>query len=133
MCKKMGLSQQKLADMLDVSRGKVAGYFYETQAKTEFNLKLSNEFHLDLGRFLTVEMDEINFQSFFTTVTESNTLKEPSGAYYQNVISLLIEAKSASDKTERDGLIDQAIDAYGKVISENGRLKDQLMEALKGK
>ncbi len=33
----MGITQQRLADMLISKRGKVAGYFYKTQARPEFH------------------------------------------------------------------------------------------------
>ena len=129
----MGLSQQKLADMLDVSRGKVAGYFYETQAKTDFNQKLSEKFHLDLGKFLTVEMEDDNYMSFFTTTHEDSKLvMEPESSYRKSdAIDLLLKAKKASTKDEQERLIEEAIVIYGKIMDENSRLKDELMEVLK--
>ncbi len=132
----MGLSQQKLADLMGVKRGKVAGYFYETQAKADFHTKLIDHFHLDLGKFLTLEMNDMNYESFFSTAsTEVSTIHEPEAEYGNsaNAIELLLRAKQAETKIERDRLIDQAIGVYGTLISENSKLKDQLMEALKEK
>ncbi len=131
MCKKMGLSQQKLADQLDVPRGRVAGYFYQTQAKPDFQQKLSDQFHLDLGRFLTVEMDELNYPSFFLTNTFA-LAKEPRTFYGKSgIIDVLVAAKHSDDKLERDKLIDEAIIQSGRLIEENSQLKDQLVEAIK--
>jgi transcriptional regulator with XRE-family HTH domain len=53
MCKKKGLRQQALADAFGMKRGKVAGYFYETQPKPDFYERLGEEFQLDIGKFLT--------------------------------------------------------------------------------
>ena len=130
----MGLSQQKLADLMDVKRGKVAGYFYKTQSKADFHQKLIDHFHIELGKFLTLEMNEINYESFFSTdFNTSATINEPPGFYEtkSDVIGLLLQAKNSPDKTERDQLIDRAIGASGKLISENSELKDKLMESLK--
>lgn len=132
----MGMSQQKLADLMGVKRGKVAGYFYETQAKADFHSKLIHHFHLDLGKFLTIEMDEENYTSFFTTNLDgATTVQEPVEEYGKqaNAIDLLLKAKQANDLVERNQLIDQAISVYGKLISENSQLKDQLMKALQDK
>lgn len=114
----------------------MAGYFYETQAKPGFHQKLIDHFHLDLGKFLTVEMNAINYDTFFTEFNNSsNRVKDPKGIYKkkQDVIDLLLRAKNSEDKQERDQLIDQAIGAFGKVISENSELKDKLVEALSQK
>lgn len=136
LCKKTGLSQQKLAEILGVKRGKVAGYFYETQAKPGFHQKLIDHFHIDLGKFLTVEMNQINYDTFFEEVGRSiSKVKEPKGVYQkkQDVIDLLLRAKNAENKKERDQLIEEAMGAFGKVISENSELKDKLVEALSQK
>ncbi|MEP1095369.1 MAG: hypothetical protein ABJG78_09685 [Cyclobacteriaceae bacterium] len=130
------MSQQKLADLMDVKRGKVAGYFYETQAKADFHKRLISHFHLDLGRFLTLEMDDENYESFFSTISdEITTIHEPEEEYKKtvNAIDLLLRAKQSEDKLERDQLIDQAISVYGQLISESSQLKDQLMKALQQK
>ncbi len=130
------MSQQKLADLMGVKRGKVAGYFYETQAKSDFHTKLVDHFHLDLGKFLTLEMNEMNYESFFTTISDDvSTINEPKENYGKraNAIDLLLRAKQTKGKDERDQLIDEAISVYGKLISENSQLKDQLMEALREK
>ena len=132
----MGMSQQKLADLMGIKRGKVAGYFYNTQAKSDFHGQLMNHFHIDLGRFLTIEMDEENYESFFSTSSdELTTIHEPEEEYKKtvNAIDLLLKAKQTNDKDERNQLIDQAISVYGQLISESSQLKDQLMEALQGK
>jgi len=130
------MSQQKLADLMDVKRGKVAGYFYETQAKSDFHKRLIRHFHLDLGKFLTLEMNDENYESFFATNSdELTTIQEPEEEYRKtiNAIDLLLRAKQTDDKTERDQLIDQAISVYGQLISESSQLKDQLMKALQQK
>ncbi|MEQ9402905.1 MAG: helix-turn-helix transcriptional regulator [Cyclobacteriaceae bacterium] len=132
LCEKTGLSQQKLADLLDVKRGKVAGYFYETQAKPDFHQKLINHFHIDLGKFLTLEMDDMNYESFFSPEIESTLVSEPSGNYQKKIdaISLLLKIKHEPDPEIRSRLLDEVIGAYGQLISENMELKDKLMESL---
>ena len=130
----MGLSQQKLADLLNVKRGKVAGYFYETQAKPNFYQSLKTQFHLDLGKFLSIEMNDENYESFFAVDEQVTTVQDPKGKYSKSeAIDLLLKAKHTENKSERDRLIDEAIVAYGKLINENSQLKDDLMESLKKK
>ncbi len=128
VCKKMGLSQQKLADMMGIKRGKVAGYFYETQARPDFYKKLGELFQLNVGRFLTIEMTDANYDSFFNKEGQSspNMVAESAGEYHtkSSLIDLLIQVKKASDKNEIDRLLDEAIQLYGKVLDENSRLKD---------
>lgn len=130
----MGLSQQRLADLMDIKRGKVAGYFYETQAKPAFHQKLSEQFNLNLGKFLTLEMNDLNFETFFTT-SEFMSLAEPEEQYgITGPIELLQRAKSAETNDERDKLIDEAIIQCERMMDKNSQLKDELIEALrKGK
>lgn len=124
----MGLSQQKLADMIGIKRGKVAGYFYETQAKPDFYEKLGELFQLNIGRFLTIEMTEENYDSFFETEYEQslNLVADAKGDYHTkaSLIDLLMQIKNTEDKEEKDQLIDLAIKIYGRVLEENSRLKD---------
>lgn len=143
MCKKMGLSQQRLADLMEIKRGKVAGYFYETQAKPDFHEKLSDYFNLNLGRFLTIEMNEVNYESFFAVEDDiPATVAESSGEYQKKseLIDLLIRAKNSDDPAEISRLVDEAIQLYGKVLDENSllretnsQLKDQLLALSKNK
>lgn len=128
MCKKMGLSQQRLADLMDIKRGKVAGYFYETQAKPAFHQKLSEQFNLNLGKFLTLEMNDLNFETFFNS-SQSSMAGESSEPY--GAIELLQRAKSASSDEKRNELIDKAIVLYERLFDKNSELKDELIEALK--
>ncbi len=133
MCKKMGLSQQRLADLMDIKRGKVAGYFYETQAKPAFHQKLSEQFDLNLGKFLTLEMNDLNFETFFNT-SESTSLSEPKVPYGNSgPIEILQKAKHATKDEERSDLIDEAIILYEKLMAKNSQLKDELIEALRQK
>ena len=134
MCKKMGLSQQRLADLMDIKRGKVAGYFYETQAKPDFHQKLSEQFNLNLGKFLTREMNDSNFETFFYPVDKEvvNDPQEPYGKL--GAIEALQKAKNAGTDEERNKFIDEAIIIYERLMDTNSKLKDELMEALrKGK
>lgn len=132
MCKQMGLSQQKLADLLDVGRGKVAGYFYETQAKPDFHDKLREKFHLDLGKFLTIQMNDFNYNSFFDNYDQGDLVSEPKSTYSKSdIINLLLKAKKSSSTEERNQLIDEAIVLYGKIMDENSQLKDELVDSLR--
>ena len=126
MCKKMGLSQQRLADLMETKRGKVAGYFYETQPKRDFHEQLSDYFNLNLGRFLTIEMNEANYESFFLDEERAQTVAEGSGEYQKksDLIDLLIKAKNAEDQAEVSRLVDEAIKLYGKVLDENSQLRE---------
>ena len=131
MCKQMGLSQQGLADLLDIKRGKVAGYFYETQAKPEFHQNLSEQFNLNLGKFLTLEMNELNFESFFNADGDSR-VGEPKQVYGNTgAIELLQQAKNAATEQQRNALIDQAIVLFERLNDKNSELKDELIDALK--
>ncbi len=131
----MGLSQQRLADHLGLKRGKVSGYFYKTQAKPGFHKILRDEFNLDIGRFLTIEMDETNYATFFVEKNDNlTTVSDPPGVYRRSdAIDFLLKAKSAENEVERNHLIDEAIIAFGELIDENSRLKDELVESLKKK
>lgn len=124
----MGLSQQKLADMMGIKRGKVAGYFYETQARPEFYEKLGELFQLNIGRFLTVEMKDHNYDSFFEKENENlvDLVAESRGDYQtkSGLIDLLVKVKNTKDREEVNKLLDEAIQLYGKVLDENSRLKD---------
>lgn len=123
----MGLSQQKLADMMGIKRGKVAGYFYETQAKPEFYEKLGEKFSLNMGRFLTVEMNETNYDSFFGPGNEEYSYVAESREKYgskSDLIDILMRVKNSDDKDEINSLLDEAIQLYGKVLDENSQLKD---------
>ena len=131
MCKKMGLSQQRLADLMEIKRGKVAGYFYKTQAKPPFHQKLSEHFNLNLGKFLTLEMNDINFETFFNSAG-SLLVSEPEGYYGKTgAIELLQKAKEADSKEVRDKLIDEAIVLYEQIKDRNSELKDELISTLK--
>lgn len=131
MCKKMGLSQQRLADLMNIKRGKVAGYFYETQAKPAFHQKLSEQFNLNLGQFLTREMNDLNFETFFNS-PGSAIVNEPEPAYGKSgAIELLQKAKNADSDELRNKLIDEAIVLYEHLFDRNSELKDELIEALK--
>ncbi len=130
----MGLSQQKFADLLGEKRGKVAGYFYETQSKPNFHHKLAEQFHLDLGKFLTLEMNEVNYESFFTTKNDQiTTVQEPDEDYGKrmNAIDLLLKAKRTEDKTTRDKLIDEALSAYMKALDRNDTLREEILKLQK--
>ena len=124
----MGLSQQKLADMMGIKRGKVAGYFYETQARPDFYEKLGELFQLNVGRFLTIEMTDENYASFFDSDGQESTnmVAESSGDYQtkSTLIDLLMQVKETENKEEKNRLLDEAIRLYGKVLDENSRLKD---------
>ncbi|WP_462252323.1 hypothetical protein [Ekhidna sp.] len=129
----MGLSQQRLADLMDIKRGKVAGYFYETQAKPAFHQKLSEQFDLNLGKFLTLEMSDLNFETFFNS-SGSTSLSEPKVPYGNSgPIEILQKAKQATRDEERSDLIDEAIILYEKLMAKNSQLKDELIEALRQK
>lgn len=131
MCKKMGLSQQRLADLMDTKRGKVAGYFYETQAKPAFHQKLSEHFNLNLGMFLTKEMNDLNFETFFEP-SGSATANEPEMQYGSlGPIELLQKAKEAETAEQRDELINSAIVLFERMKDRNSELKDELIEALR--
>lgn len=136
----MGLSQQRLADLMGIKRGKIAGYFYETQAKPNFYEQLGEVLDVDMGKFLTVTMTDENYSSFFS---KSDTSEIPSGFAEgtgdynkkSTVFDLLLKAKSATDPQIRSQLLDTIIRLYGKVLDENselkdenGRLKDELLE-----
>ncbi|WP_436515210.1 hypothetical protein [Ekhidna sp. To15] len=131
MCKKMGLSQQRLADLMDIKRGKVAGYFYETQAKSTFHQKLSEQFNLNLGKFLTLEMNDLNFETFFDSST-SAMVNEPAQTYGKSgAIELLQKAKNADSDEQRNKFIDEAIILYERLFDRNSELKDELIAVLK--
>ena len=125
-CEKEGLSQQRLADIMGVKRGKVAGYFYNTTLKIEFQNRFAARFSIDLGRFLSIEMSEDNYHSFFTKAGNTHGVAEDEEFYSKKseVIDLLMKAKKEKDKLEGNRLIDEAIRLYGKILDENSRLKD---------
>jgi len=129
-CEKEGLSQQKLADIMGVKRGRVAGYFYHTTPKKEFQNRFASRFNLDLARFLSIEMDEDNYLSFFTEKEETSQVAEDREVYKTKsvLIDLLIQAKKSDDQQEMHRLIDEAIRLYGKVLDENDRLKNIISE-----
>ncbi|MEM6829681.1 MAG: helix-turn-helix transcriptional regulator [Bacteroidota bacterium] len=132
MCKKMGFSQQKFADKLGVPRGKVSGYFYKTQAKPDFQKKIAEAFNLDWGRYLTIKMNDFNFESFFL-ISDSH-VKEPEPFYHNSgILNVLIRAKNSEDKHERDQLIDEAISLAGRLMEESSRLNNELVKAMRKK
>ena len=125
-CEKEGLSQQKLADLMGVKRGKVSGYFYKTTPKIEFQNRFAEQFNIDLGKFLTVEMMADNYHDFFTKVHATNMVADSPGSYSRKseLIDLLLEVKKTEDRAEVNRLVDEVIRLYGKVLDENSRLKD---------
>ncbi len=130
----MGLSQQKFADILGEKRGKVAGYFYETQSKPDFHQKLAQHFHLDVGKFLTLEMNENNYESFFTTNDDQlTTVQEPKEDYGKrtNAVDLLLKSKQTEDKIQRDRMIDDALSAFMKVLDQNDALREEILKLQK--
>ena len=127
----MGLSQQRLADLMDIKRGKVAGYFYETQAKPVFHQRLSKQFDLNLGKFLTLEMNHLNYESFFNSAV-FESIREPEEPYgIVGAIEILQKAKNAETTEQCNKLIDEAIIIYERLLDKNSKLKDELMEALR--
>lgn len=125
-CEKEGLSQQKFADLMGVKRGKVSGYFYETTPKAEFQKRFSSKFNIDLGLFLTLEMNEDNYLTFFVGQAPVDVVAERQGVYHRKseLIDLLLKAKDTDDKGQINRLLDEAIRLYGKVLDENSQLKD---------
>lgn len=124
-----------------MKRGKIAGYFYETQAKPDFYEQLGEVLGVDIGKFLTVSMNDDNYSSFFTHAEGDHqqvpAVAESAADYSKKsaVLDLLLKVKQASDATNRGQLIDTIIRLYGKVLDENselkdenGKLKDQLLE-----
>jgi transcriptional regulator with XRE-family HTH domain len=140
MCKKMGLGQQALADAFDMKRGKVAGYFYETQPKPEFFEKLREKFDLDIGKFLSEEMGDANYSAFFVSGEDQENSQFDSSIGQKkkpNTLDILMELKRSSEKEDRDELIDHLILIHGRTLDEinhlkdnNSRLKDQLIEMM---
>ena len=126
-CEKEGLSQQRLADLMGVKRGKVSGYFYKTTPKIEFQNRFAEKFHIDLGKFLTVEMIAENYHSFFHKTPPVMMVAEREGAYNSKseLIDLLLEVKKTEDRAEINRIVDEVIRLYGKVLDENSRLKDK--------
>ncbi len=128
ICKKKRLSQQALADLMDIKRGKVAGYFYETQAKPDFYEKLGREFDLNIGKFLTVEMNDSNYDSFFQKENslDHQLVTEYAGEFHSKskLFDLLILVKNSKDEQVRNHLLDEAVKLYGRVLDENSKLKD---------
>ena len=122
----MGLTQEGLAKRMGFKRGRIAGYFYKTQAKQEFHDCLAEEFDLNVGRFLTVVMTHENYDSFFISTDTSPKAAEEQGYYTikSDLINLLIQAKSEEEKSKKELLIDRALLLYGKILDENSRLKD---------
>jgi len=110
---------------MGAKRGKVAGYFYDTTPKIEFQNRFALKFNIDLGKFLTIEMDEDNYPDFFVK-KDINMVSEGEGTYNKKseLIDLLIQIKTTENKSEVSRLVDDAIRIYGKVIDENSRLKD---------
>ena len=115
---------------MGVKRGKVAGYFYQTTPKAEFQNRFASKFHLDLGMFLSIEMHEDNYHSFFVDKINVDHVAEDSEVYNTKslLIDLLIQAKKTEDQQEMNRLIDEAIRLYGKVLDENDRLKDVISD-----
>lgn len=125
MCKKKRLGQQALADAFDMKRGKVSGYFYETQPKPDFYEKLGEKFDLDIGKFLTVEMNDDNYVSFFLVDFDQ---KGTSIGDKTTVLELLVRLKNTLDQEERNVLIDELILVYDKNQAKLEQLKDQNSE-----
>lgn len=122
----MKLSQQGLADLMEIKRGKVAGYFYETQPKPDFYKKLSEKLRFNVGEFLTVEMNDENYESFFSEVKPNVNIPNDTSA-----IDLLLKARTVDDKRELVSLLDEAMIIFGNIMNENSQLKDQLIDMLK--
>lgn len=115
---------------MGVKRGKVAGYFYNTTPKIEFQNRFASKFHIDLGRFLSIEMNEENYYSFFNASEAADAVAESKGTYSNKsqLIDLLLQAKEVKDKSEINRLIDESIRLYGKILDENSQLKDANIE-----
>lgn len=114
--------------MLDMKRGKVSGYFYKTQARPDFYNKLGEKFGLNMGKFLTLEMNDDNYDSFFGIADEEiNYVAEGTESYGKksDLIEILMQVKQSDDKEEINQLLDEAIRLYGKVLDENSLLKDR--------
>lgn len=126
-----GLSQQKFADKMGVKRGKVAGYFYHSIPKLDFQKEFEEKFNVNLGLFLTERMNNDNYQSFFKTklkefTTENAVVDTNKYVNKSNVIDMLILVKNELDSLERSKLIDEVIKSYGKVLEENGLLRGEI-------
>lgn len=128
LAEKEDLSQQKMADILGIKRGRIAGLFYETQPKEDIQLLLVEKFDIDRGKFLTIEMNHDNYSSFFTT-SQSGIVEEPRVGYRKSdVFSLLSELKEADSKEELSRIVDQIVSIYGKVLEENGLLREEITQ-----
>jgi len=127
---KMGLSQNGMAEDLGEKRGKLAAYEIKAQAKPDFHKKIVVKYDIDLGRFLTVDMDNDNYSTFFSTNDQSNQVSEPRGDYFKksDIFDLLAKIKNCNDREERSMLIDSVISIYGKTLEENGGLKSEITQ-----
>lgn len=131
LLKKLDLSQQKFADRLGEKRGRIAAYLEKANAPDEFKSKLSEEFDIDLGKFLMIVMNDDNYLSFMTTNTD--LVSEPSATYAKkaDAIELIMKVKEESDPEERDRLIDKCVKVIAKMMEENGFLKDEINQLQK--
>ena len=135
--KKKGFSQQKLGDLLGVTRGMIASYEEETNASDEFKGQLAQQFDLNLSKFLTFVMDEYNYSSFFNSFSQEETsqVNEPAAEYGEKSLLDLIELLPASDIKE--ALRAKAIKISEKDASQKEKIialheyKDELLKILK--
>ncbi len=131
--KKLGLSQQKLAEELGEKRGKIAAYEEAADARPDFYKKLIEKYRIDLHLFLTEEMTEDSYLSFFLSEDSGMKVSEPSGEYLSKseMISYVQRLKNEPDPEIRLQLADRITTMIVNLIEENGNLHKEMLEMIR--
>lgn len=124
----MKLSQEKMADILVIKRGRLTAYEDKSNGSPEFYQVLASTFNLDLNKFLTLEMNDRNYDSFF--LQGHPTVNEDEGEYLSKstIVDLIQKIKYEQNPDAKNLLADQAISLVAKLFDENNKLYQQLLK-----
>ncbi|MDW3191814.1 MAG: helix-turn-helix transcriptional regulator [Cytophagales bacterium] len=127
---KKGLSQQKFAEELGVTRGMLATYEESVEPRQEFLMTIVEKYHVNLHYFFTRKMTDGTFETFFLKSADENISIEQKQSSTA-IIGLLYDLIDEQDKDKRNQIARQVTMYITRMTDENNEMKDELYGFMK--
>ena len=127
---KLGLTQQKLASELGVTRGKLQSYEESVEPRQDFLITLVELYNINLHYFFTRKMTDSNYDSFFLQDKDDEvTIEQDRSA--TSIVAMLQNLTELEDPDERRKVSNEINLFITKMIEENNAMKDELVSFMK--
>ena len=127
---KKGLSQQKFAEELGVTRGMLATYEESVEPRQEFLMTIVEKYNVNLHYFFTRKMTDGTYETFFLkSADEEVSIEQKLSA--TAIIALLHDLIDEQDKEKRNQIAHQVILYITRMTDENNEMKDELYGFMK--